>query len=145
MPRISIIRSGILPGAINATKDFADRFRVTNSGLLLQAEINGMNVESFKLDSLPSSADGYRRLTSNRSGCNRVGRSFRSIAWLEYSSSDKKKSYNCGYRMKNIRPVILLRMFKLSDSRVRCTPNMRVINEANKSVDELRSGQFDEL
>lgn len=52
------MRSGTLPGAINATNDLAVKFRVTNSGLLLQAEINGMNVVNFKLDSLPSSADG---------------------------------------------------------------------------------------
>lgn len=41
---------------------------------------------------------------------------------------------------KNIRPVILLRMFNASACRVRWTPNMRVIRAANSSVAELRSG-----
>lgn len=138
--RIESIRSGMLDDAIKATIDLADNWRVTSSGHELQIEMIGTNVDSFRFDSHPSNADGYKRLMSRSSGCNRDGRSSRLIASLAISSSDKKKSYRRGYLrkiyemmktgfrlahsalthlMKNIRPVILFLMFKLSDCLVR--------------------------
>lgn len=44
-----------------------------------------------------------------------------------------------------MRPVILFFIFKFSDSFVRCTPNIRVINDENNNVDEFRSGHIDAL
>lgn len=74
------ILSATFVDGIRATMDLADSCRVTSSGLELHVEMNEMNVDSFKLESAPSIADGYSRLISNRSGCNRGGRSFCSIA-----------------------------------------------------------------
>lgn len=107
-PKMSFSRSGILPGTINATSDFADKFLVTNSGLLLHAEINGMNVDMVKFDSLPSRAEGYNRLINRRRGCKRVGRSFLWMASLEYFNSDRKKSYNWGNLRRTKKTVIFL-------------------------------------
>lgn len=82
------IRSATLTNGINATIDFADSCRVTNSGLELHVEMNGTYVDSLKLESDPSREDGYSRLMSNNKGCKRGGRSFRLIASLaDFSSS----------------------------------------------------------
>lgn len=53
---------------------------------------------------------------------------------------DPEGGFTDTHRRKNIRPVILFLIFKFSDCLVRCTPNIRVINDANNSVDEFRSG-----
>lgn len=80
-------RSAIFARGIKAIIDLAESCRVTNSGLELQVEINGMYVDNLKFDSVPSRADGYNRQMSSKSGCKRVGRSFRSIASLAVFSS----------------------------------------------------------
>lgn len=85
--KMRFIRSATFVEGIKATIDLADSCLVTNSGLELQVEMNGMYVESFKLESDPSRADGYSRLMSSNNGCNRGGRSFRSIASLADLSS----------------------------------------------------------
>lgn len=52
------ILSTTFADGIRATIDFAESCRVTSSGLELQIEMNGTNVDSFKLESDPSKADG---------------------------------------------------------------------------------------
>lgn len=45
-------------GAINATIEFADNFRVTSSGLELHVEMNGTKLRSFELVSQLLTPDG---------------------------------------------------------------------------------------
>lgn len=51
-------RSAIFSGEMSAVIDLADNCLVTNSGLELHNEMNGMYVDNFKFESQPSNADG---------------------------------------------------------------------------------------
>lgn len=85
----------------------------------------------------------HRSQTPVRIRRNRIDEDICECHWkINFSVSGRRWWWRLSsiHLMKNIRPVILFLMFKLSDSLVRCTPNMRVINEANSSVDEFRSG-----
>lgn len=55
---IWLIFSTTFADGMRATIDFAESCRVTSSGLELQIEMNGTNVDNFKLESDPSKADG---------------------------------------------------------------------------------------
>lgn len=80
-----------------------------------------------------SKRDEYNRDKIINMGCNME----LYIFWDSVENVSNKNANNSGYRTKNNRTDILFFKHTSSESVVLCTPNILVINDANKSVAEF--------